>query len=348
MIKYLHIGYPKNFSTSLQRDFFSIHPEIYHLGVGAGSNIAYRDDFLSAIFEVYLKFSKCFKYKESEEKIKAHLDYHCAKAIKEGKNAFGISSEHISFSFTYDCLDFQEKMRRVVSLFGRDLKIIVIIRGQIDLIKSLYKESVRVGFPGNFNDYLHLLYKFQDRNYYYDLRYDLVFESLCRFVDKRNIHFLTFESYRDANKSMILDGNKQTRITNDLCKILGVNFMDVNFEHHNEALSDSVVKIKAELNKANPHDLGNHLYSSAEAHRQAAYFLSELGLREDEQTLFKDVVRKRDLIEKASRLADTDETTTGDLFSCDLNLKNTILKFYKIGNQKFSKITGIQLPETYY
>ena len=31
--RYIHIGYPKTGSTTLQKAFFSKHPEIFHLGV---------------------------------------------------------------------------------------------------------------------------------------------------------------------------------------------------------------------------------------------------------------------------------------------------------------------------
>ena len=32
--KYIHIGYPKAGSTTLQNDFFSQHSQLYHLGFG--------------------------------------------------------------------------------------------------------------------------------------------------------------------------------------------------------------------------------------------------------------------------------------------------------------------------
>ncbi len=41
---FLHIGYPKCFSTTLQRNFFSKHPEIFYGGIGIDSNIDFINE----------------------------------------------------------------------------------------------------------------------------------------------------------------------------------------------------------------------------------------------------------------------------------------------------------------
>ncbi len=346
MIKYVHIGYPKNFSTSLQRSFFSINPEIYHLGIGNDSNIDYKDKFLSSIFEVYLKTSKGFKYNEVKKRIKDHIDFHYSKAIESKAKAFGVSSEHFSFSFTYDCLDFETKFDRLIELFGDDIVVIAIIREQIALIKSLYKESVRVGFPGSFNDFLYAFYKYQDRNYYYDLRYDLVYDYLSKKLSANQLHLLTFESYRGEREKLLKNDMGEYSITSDLAKILKVKNKGDVFQHFNAALKDKEVKIKSELNKTTRHDLGNNLYSSAELHRQAQYFIQELELNEKENILFRDVLVKRKLLKDAASMAE-DNNVDFDLFKCDKELLNKISTFYMKGNQKLIDLSGIKLTDEY-
>ena len=60
--KYIHIGLPKNLSTTLQRDYFNVHPEIHHLGVGVGSNIDYVNSKISSACENHFQYSKNFSY----------------------------------------------------------------------------------------------------------------------------------------------------------------------------------------------------------------------------------------------------------------------------------------------
>ncbi len=345
MVKYVHIGYPKNFSTSLQRSFFSINPEIYHLGIGSGSNIGYRDSFLSSIFEVYLKTSKGFKYSEVKKRIKDHIDWHYSQAIDSKAKAFGVSSEHFSFSFTYDCLDFETKFERLIELFGEDIEVISIIREQLSLIKSLYKESVRVGFPGSFNDFLSSFYKFQDRNYYYDLRYDFVYSKLVEYVSKQKVNFLFFENYRDPSNQLKRNDKDEIAITSEIASILKLDNTNYNFEHFNAALSNEEVRIKSELNKSTRHDLGNDLYSSAELHRQSQYFVDELQIKEEEEILFKDVLTKRRLLSISKQKAKQIENQ--ELFNCDSDLLNRIKNFYGRGNLYLENHSSLKLPSIY-
>ena len=56
MIKYIHIGYPKTLTTSLQTSFFSKHSQVLHLGVGCGSAIDFIDDDINIALENYILY----------------------------------------------------------------------------------------------------------------------------------------------------------------------------------------------------------------------------------------------------------------------------------------------------
>ncbi|CAG5079712.1 hypothetical protein [Parvicella tangerina] len=347
MKKYLHLGYPKNFSTSLQRNYFSSHKDIYHLGIGVGSNVGYLDDLTSALFEVYLKSAKDFKYQEVEEKLKRHIDDHVKKAKEQGAKCIGASSEHFSFGFTYESLSFKQKIARAVDLFGKDeLHFILVVRNQSDIIKSLFRESVRVGLPNTYEEFIYGLYKFQDRNYVYDLRYDLIYDCLLEFLPAKNIHFAAFESCRDSNKKMITEEG-QVKLIKDISSFLEVDYLDVNFQHFNEALTDAEIIAKTELNKNNPHDLGREMLFTAEVHRQFNYFNSELGVEEPEAKVYEDVLMKRKLISEAKEIAKQDPTLKLS-YSCSKKIAEWFKEFYEEGNRRFSEKTSIKLTEVYY
>jgi hypothetical protein len=339
--KYIHIGYPKNFSTSLQRDYFSKHPELFHLGIGIDSNLGYRDSMVEKTFEVYLKTCKEFKYREVKEKVKSHFSKLFQNAEKNYQ-AVGISSEHLSFAFTHDGLSAQEKCKRLLDLFGKETKIIMVIRNQMDLIKSLFRESVRVGFPGDFEDYLDSLYKYQDRNFVYDFRYDLMYELYAKYFGKQNIKVLFFENYRKENNT-VLDNQSVNELFGELNSFLGVNNIEMKLSHYNEAIPSDKILIKSLLNKKEPHDLGNHLMESAEKHRIKSYLEEDLTYFEIEEETYSDVIKKRELTTKALKGHESLPLN----FNSKLPNYKKLQHFFAEGNFEFEKNSGFNLPEKY-
>ena len=198
MNKYIHIGYPKNFSTSLQRDYFSKHPSIFHLGIGVDSNIGYQDSIIDKTCEVYLKTCKYYKYESVKKNIISHFE-NLFKTANLNNKITGISFEHFSFSFSYDSISTHQKAERLSKIFGNNTKIIMIVRNQFDLIKSLYKEYVRIGFFGDFYSFIELIYKYQDRNFVYDFRFDYVFNTYAEFFGEEKTLYVTFTDQSKPN-----------------------------------------------------------------------------------------------------------------------------------------------------
>jgi hypothetical protein len=341
MTKYIHIGFPKNFSTSLQRDYFAKHPDIYHLGIGIDSNLGYRDSIIEKTLEVYLKTCKEYKYLEERNKIKVHFQniFNSANSYK----AIGISSEHLSFSFSYDSLSAPEKAKRLFEIFGKDTKIIMIVRNQFDLIKSLYKESVRVGFSGDFESYIKLIYKYQDRSFIYDFRYDLIYETYSHLFGKENVAVLFFEDYRSNNGNMV-QGKVSNLLFEDINSYLKLSNPEMTIEHFNEAIPANKIINKTLLNKIEHHDLGNHLLESAEKHRIKKYLEEDLSFFEKEETTYSDVIIKRKLIDEALTLKQ--EITLN--FKADTSIINTLKKFYEKGNKCLEEKIIKKLPKSYY
>ena len=342
MDRFVHIGYPKNFSTSLQRNYFSLHPEIFHLGIGIDSNLGYYDQTVEKTFELYLKTCKSFKYSEQQTGLADHFRQLFGIAAAD-KKVIGASSEHLSFSFSYDSLSFPEKMERLHGLFGSKAKIILVIRNQFDLIKSLFRESVRVGFSGNFQDYINLLYKYQDRNYLYDLRYDLAIEELGRHFDSKNIGVFLFEDYRAENGEMNFENGKP-KIFNDLDLFLELESYDLDLGHFNKAVPDLKISSLAKLNANRPHDLGNHLLESAEKHRIKGYLEEDLNLHETEAETYSDVKTKNELIKQAA--GQTEDVPLS--YEANKDLVNWMKSFFENGNAQFESQISKSLSEKYF
>ena len=90
----VHIGYPKCMSTTLQRDFFSKHPEINYLGVGFADNMSYSTNEVEYLNETFLKYCR----DDLWERSKLDFHHHLKKLIDYQKTTV-FSNEHLSLKF---------------------------------------------------------------------------------------------------------------------------------------------------------------------------------------------------------------------------------------------------------
>ena len=344
MKKYVHIGYPKNISTTLQVDYFSKHAEIYHLGTGIHHNTGYIDHKTSAYFENIFFYSNQIMYESLKKDILSHINKHYKIFEKSGKNIFGMSLEHISLSFTPADIDIYLKFNRVRDIFGKNVKIIAIIRNQADLIKSLYRESIRVGYSKNFNDYIAFLYLYQNYSYFHEIAYDNVYEILTRFFNKDNIYFLPIEYFRTKDGSLIQGSDQNYLIVEELNSILGLSNIKMDLHYNNETLNKKELFQKLEFNKKYPHELSNKTYEPVQKHRLKDYF--KIILDSDVQNIYEDVKIKRLGIEMAKDIAKKDSREVN--YHADKKNLFRIKEYYEKSNTKLSQKYGVTLPNEYY
>src|SRR5690606_14226373 len=149
--RYVHIGYPKSASTALQKGYLGRHNQLLHLGCGNRAKKNYWDDhgYISAeinkVVEVDLRYKNAFAYDADAVKGIFAKYFNQAKQDKM-VHAVGLSNENFCFSW-HGGVDVTEKARRLLDIFGYGTQIVMIIRNQIDLVNSLYKENVRFGYP---------------------------------------------------------------------------------------------------------------------------------------------------------------------------------------------------------
>lgn len=346
MIKYVHIGYPKNLSTTLQRDFFSRHPKIYHMGIGIGTNVGYIDAEIGSACENDLIYSRDYAYNLRKESIQDSFKKHftaCEKSVLH--KACGISLEHISFSFTPDNIDITAKAKRLLDIFGNDTKIIMVIREQGALLKSLYREAIRMGYSGSFSDFMEYTYLCQDRNFATEFLYSNTANLFSEYFGKHNVVIIPIEEARNPDGSLKeTDGRKI--IISELCSTLGLEYFDENFGHHNKSLTDSQLLEKIELNKVNAHDLGNGLYGrSANFHRLKDYFNVGLNFPVPEDILYFDARVKNKNIEEAIKRSGSSNNAIDYSYSPEIKLR--LQEMYNKSNRELEDFLGRKLPTAY-
>jgi hypothetical protein len=145
---------------------------------------------------------------------------------------------------------------------------------------------------------------------------------------------------------MVLENGK-VKLVQDLAEIMGVNYLDVDFEHFNEALSNSEISIKSRLNKETRHDLGEQLYGAAEKHRLKNYLIHDLKLHEEESVMFEDVLKKRALIMDSKKRAAGIEDSKLD-YSCNSSVYESMKNYFEKANVRFMEISGKVLPDSYF
>lgn len=343
--KYIHIGLPKNLSTTLQRDFFSKHPEIHHLGVGVGSNIDYINPNIATACENHFQYSKNFAYNRQKGKIvnAFNLEFKNFETNVK-KKACGISLELLSFTFTPDQIEIEEKARRVFESFGKDTKIIIIVRQQFKLIESLYKEAIKIGYYGTFKDYLNYIYLSRDRNFIYDFQYDYLVEIYSKYFGMENIELLTIEDYRHSTGDLIYDGD-ECMLTKRLSNILGLSDFNFKLGHYNKPLSITELNTMIELNFKEHHGIGNQAYSTAtNFHRLKDYFKFELGIDLADEVLFKDARIKNKHIELSKEI----DNKKAIQFDYPTEIREFLENLFYESNLRLEKRLDIKLPQTYY
>ena len=198
---YFHLGYPKCMSTSLQRCFFSCHPQINYFGIGKEDNISYLNEDIEFIFEVLLKYSRRSFYSQNKDFYQRRIK----ESLSEGKVNL-VSNEHLLMNFTLQGIDPDEKLERLRELF-QDFNMIAIV---------IYRKE-----------------KFQDRNFKEDIDIKVKTKNLSNYFDR--VETISFESIindeiclneyfsnllKIKNKNLAIT-NKNISVTdNDLQKIL--------------------------------------------------------------------------------------------------------------------------------
>jgi hypothetical protein len=134
MKTYIHIGYPKNASTTLQTDVFPKIKNALYLGRMYGSKSAYiSEDVADVIYSISMLDSIEYNHQVIEKKL-----WDSIAGANEGQEKLIISSE----SFANNVADRGLIASRLNMMFP-DAKILIVIRNQMDALRSMYAFLVR-------------------------------------------------------------------------------------------------------------------------------------------------------------------------------------------------------------
>ncbi len=330
-VKYIHIGYPKAASTALQRGFFGRHNQLYHLGAGTKNDGKFWDDHGYIDKEINIAMEIDFRYRNNlsynGRKVKKYFNKHFQNA-EENKNihAVGISNENFCFNW-HGGIDITEKVKRLRDVFDNKTKILIILRNQKKLIESLYKENIRFGYSGNFNEYLKYLWTYKDRNYLYEFCFDKVVTLYSEYFEKENIHLFFFEDLKKDNSKFL----------KDISNAIEIDYYNLSFsKEYNKQLDSKELNIKRMLNEKYPHTFGKGIYREIDTHRFIPYFTDELNDQIDDDVFID--YQTRNQFNVLSSLIKSKINTPKLNLSWENKYGELILQLFSESNKVFSNV----------
>jgi len=204
---FIHIGYPKAASTTLQKQLFEKHPAILNLGVFPTGNIGndtinYSDSNIfindKELQRLHYNISMLddFQYDQLNMKNLYNSIYQKYVQDLKPKRVTIISNERfVSVNFSHN--DIGAKAKRLSNLFP-EARIIIVIRNQIDLLISQYRDHpfdprcFSIGKSKNIDDWISIaldneLKIIESLNYYKVIQ---LYEDL---FPKNNVGVFLFE-----------------------------------------------------------------------------------------------------------------------------------------------------------
>jgi len=288
---FIHVGYPKCLSTTLQRSYFEKHPDIHYGGIGIKDNISFSSIEIEFIFECLLKYANQRFWNSKKEWAREQL----AKFIETAnKRKIVFSSEHLSMNFSLQGIDNALKYDRINYLFENfDIKSLMITREPLSLIRSIYKEFIKMGYYEEYEAFLKWLIIFKDRNFLYDLNYELKVIELESFFGKGSVKEVKFDSY--------LRTNIKEQLNDKISNWLSINNLNLEIQNENPSISDSEINKLHALNKSKRRGIGLTQLEPFEKHRNRRLY-SESGLDIEESEIFQNVLAKRIALKEVSEM----------------------------------------------
>ena len=278
--RYAHIGLPKCASTSLQVSFFSNHSQLFHLGSGFdGVTGSYIGRDVARVVESDLRFKKDFLW-QPQKVSEVFEKYVQLAAERDGCRAVGLSSEFLGFTLGNE-IDVAAKASRLRQVLGPDVSIVLVVRSQMDLLRSLYIEMIKGGYPGSYRNFLEYTVLYQDRNWCHDFCYDRLFELYSGLFGPEQVIVLPYEQLH-ADQAGFLQA---------LCEGLGVEPRGQALAVKNTTPDLAEMELLRRFNEKWPHEFGSPFFQPFHATRLRAYFEDELGVRVPQERSVDDFMR---------------------------------------------------------
>lgn len=197
---YIHVGYPKCASTTLQKHLFNNHSQLFNLGVYPTANIGIdsNEQDINALFLLNEDLRKFYRnlvdldeieylYSENKKLFSSKIE----PLYNNVENKIIYSNEKLTSVF-FAHKDNGAKAKRLKELFP-EAKILFIIRNQLDLFASQYRDhpfnprDFLIGMPMDFDRWFNVVWNTQEIKFRFMLNYYLVIKYYETLFGRENI-----------------------------------------------------------------------------------------------------------------------------------------------------------------
>jgi hypothetical protein len=194
-IDFVHIGYHKTGTTYMQNCGFGDKSEIGLLGGNSSENDENRKNLYLLKNQLSELDNESFDADEWREKF-----FFFTNKLEDLKGkVIGISDEELSGNYITGKDDFKIA-DRIYNVFGK-VKIIIIIRNQLDMFDSIYRQYVHLGGNYSFKKFVRLECQ-SHVNIINKLKYDRLINRYIEVFGKDNVLVIPYEKM--SNKNLFL------------------------------------------------------------------------------------------------------------------------------------------------
>lgn len=322
---FFHIGYPKTASTTLQQAFFCNMDEIDFLGKPYVNNVIHDCVY-------YLKHDKSSRYLAELKKITESIKSRKKSALISAEEILTLEEYYVEESVSQHkafLIDRFSDLKTELRRNGIDLKLILVIRNQTDIILSTmahrFKNNIFYVKKYENTNFTGEILKNKNDNF---LQYLFYSDLICGLNDKgfvlyEDLIVLTFEDFvEDKNKFFY-----------DLSNYLGLG------ENYMRLIQDSHYNKKSKMN-------GNYQVRKNLKEMIKEYTFFKLKLK----NFWKKHYRLYKVLGKMSRVLDflKKVKVSESIISIDDYSKKEIYKTFFKSNQKLERLLNIKLNEKYF
>lgn len=199
-----HIGFPKSASTTLQKHLFDKHSQINFLGIYPTSNIGQDSSFInSKTLFLRDKNLQIFHNRMTECEGIEYFNQDKDKLIKSinsllDKNKLNLFSNERFSSVLFAHPDRAQKAQNIKQIFP-NAKILIVIRNQIDIIKSQYRDHpfdprcLTLGKPVSIEEWIDINISMKNINFFKSIKYSEIINYYIYLFGESNVKVVLFE-----------------------------------------------------------------------------------------------------------------------------------------------------------
>lgn len=323
---WVHIGVAKGASSSLQREYFSKHPELISLGIGAlDTNTSWTSQRIQVALEVDLRCRAEHVY--SDHSVFNTYWKEAYRLWNDKAKRIGFSYENLTCSLGHD-VGIVEKAKRLRRLLGSDVKIVYVIREQQDLLISLYKELLLWGVTVSFENFVERLVFTDFQGIFADLQYAQIVDTYVNLFGRDNVLLVPF-------KQIVQDSST---VLDTISNFLGVQCLSSPLSKTHAGLTAIQSQWLLSRNREEVHDFGRDRFAIWHGQR-----LQEYANNRWNGWLPDEIHENMKMGVQAARIAREVKRGVAMSFTLPKALRQKIDSCFKEGNQQLFNRYGIDL-----